>query len=45
MNGNLSPGNNKIAYNSRTQKCNNLISKTYTVNGTVHLISDNVKKV
>lgn len=44
VNENLSPINNKIAYNCRIQKCNNLIFRTYTVNGTVHLISDQKKK-
>ena len=37
INENLTPVNNKIAYNCRKLERNNLISKTYTVNGTVYL--------
>ena len=36
--------NNRIAYYCRKLKRQNLISKTYTVNGTVHLISNNIKR-
>ena len=43
VNENLTPNNNKIAYNCRKLKRQDLISKTYTVNGTVHLISSNIK--
>lgn len=35
--------NSKIAYNCRKRKRNNLISKTYTATGIVHLTSDNMK--
>ena len=38
--GDLTPINNTIAYYCRKLKHNSLISKTYTINGTVHLISD-----
>ena len=41
INENLTLINNKIDY--RKQMSNNLIFKTYTVIGTVHLISDNIK--
>ena len=41
---NLTPVNNRIAYYCRKLKRQNLISKTYTVNGTVHLISNNIKR-
>ena len=44
VNENFTPVNSKIVYNCRKLKRNNLISKTYTVNGTVHLISDKKKK-
>lgn len=44
VNENFTPVNSKIVYNCRKLKRNNLISKTYTVNGTVHLISDQKKK-
>ena len=44
VNENFTPVNSKIFYNCRKLKRNNLISKTYTVNGTVHLISDQKKK-
>ena len=40
---NLTPINNKVACNCRKLQRNNLISKTYTVNGTVHLKRDNIK--
>ena len=43
INENLTLINNKIDYNCRKQKRNNLIFKTYTVIGTVQLISDNIK--
>lgn len=43
VNENLTPVNNQIVYNCRKLKRNNLISKTYTVNGTVHLVSDKTK--
>ena len=36
--------NNKIAYNCRKLNRQNLISKTYTVNGMVYLISNNIKR-
>ena len=36
--------NNRIAYNCRKLKCQNFISKTYTVNGMVCLISNNIKR-
>ena len=41
---NLSPVNNRIAYNCRKLNCQNLISKKYTINGMVHLISNNIKR-
>ena len=41
---NLSPVNNRIAYNCRILNCQNLISKKYTINGMVHLISNNIKR-
>ena len=44
INENLTPVNNRIAYNCRKLKRQNLTSKTYTVNGTVHLISNNIKR-
>ena len=43
INENITPVNNKIADNCRKLKRNNSISKTYTVNGTVHLIIDKIK--
>ena len=44
VNKNLVPVNNRISYNCRKLKHQNLISKMYTVNGMVHLISNNIKK-
>ena len=44
INKNLTPVNNRIAYNCRKLKRQNLISKTYTVHGTVHLISNKIKR-
>ena len=44
INENLTPMNNRIAYNCRKLKRLNLISKTYTVNGMVYLISNNIKR-
>ena len=44
INKNLTPENNRIAYNCRKPKRQNLISKTYTVNGVVQLISNNIKR-
>ena len=44
INENLTPVNNRIAYNCRKLKRQNLISKTYTVNGMVYLISSNIKR-
>ena len=44
INENLTPVNNRIAYNCRKLKRQNLISKTYTVNGMVCLISNNIKR-
>ena len=44
INENLTPVNNRIAYNCKKLKRQNLISKTYTANGTVHLISNNIKR-
>ena len=44
INENLTPVNNRITYNCRKLKRQNLISKTYTVNGTVHVISNNIKR-
>ena len=44
INENLTPVNNRIAYNCRKHKRQSLISKTYTVNGTVYLISKNIKR-
>ena len=44
INENLTPVNNRIAYNCRKPKRQNLISKTYTVNGMVYLISSNIKR-
>ena len=40
----LTPVNNRIAYNCRKLKRQNLISKTYTINGIVYLISTNIKR-
>ena len=34
----------RIAYDCRKLKCQNLISKTYTTNGMVHLIGNNIKR-
>ena len=44
INENLIPGNKKIGYNCRKLKRQNLISKTYTVNGMADLISNNIKR-
>ena len=44
INENLIPGNKKIGYNCRKLKRQNLISKTYTVNGMADLISSNIKR-
>ena len=44
INKNLTPVNKRIAYNCRKLKCQNLISKMYTDNGMVHLISNNIKR-
>ena len=44
INENITPVDNRIAYNCRKLKHQNLISKTYTVNGMVYLISDNIKR-
>ena len=44
INENLATVNNRIAYNCRKHNRQNLISKTYTVNGVVHLISNNIKR-
>ena len=44
INENLTTMNNRIAYNCRKRHHQNLISKTYTVNGVVHLISNNIKR-
>ena len=44
INENLTPVNNKIAYNCRKLKRQNLILKTYTINGTVHIVSNNIKR-
>ena len=44
INENLTPVNNRIVYNCKKLKRQNLISKTYTVNGMVYLISNNVKR-
>ena len=35
--------NNRTACNYRKLKCQNLISKTYTINDMVHLISNHIK--
>ena len=43
INKNLTRVNNKVANNCRKLKSNNLISKTYTVNGEIHSISDNIR--
>ena len=43
INENLTPMNNRIACNCRKLKRQSLISKTYTLNGMVYLISHNVK--
>ena len=44
INENLTPVNNKIAYNCRKLNRQNLILKTYTINGTVHIVSNNIKR-
>ena len=44
LNENLTPVNNIIAYNCRKLKRQNFISKTYTINGMVYLISNNIKR-
>ena len=44
INENITPVNNRIAYNCRKLKLQNLISKTYTVNGMVYLITNNIKR-
>ena len=36
--------NNKIVYNCTKLKRQDLISKTYTVNGMIHLISNSIKR-
>ena len=43
INENITPINNKIACICRKQRRNNLISDKYTINGTAHLIIDNIK--
>ena len=43
INENLTPVNNGIAYYCWKVKRQNLVSKTDAVNGTVHLISNNIK--
>ena len=44
INENLTPVNNRIACYYRKRKRQNLISKTYTANGTIHVISNNIKR-
>ena len=44
INENLTPVKSRIACNCRKLKHQNLISKTYTVNGMIYLISNNVKR-
>ena len=44
INENSTPVSNRIAYNCRKLKHQNLISKTYTVNGMVHLSATTLKE-
>ena len=44
MNENLTLVCKRIAFNCRKLKQQNLISKTFTVNGMIHLISNNLKR-
>ena len=44
INENLTPVNSRIVYNCRKLKHQNLIFKTYTINGMVYLIRNNIKR-
>ena len=44
MNENLTLVCNRIAFNCRKLKRQNLIFKTFTVNGMIHLFSNNLKR-
>ena len=44
INENLTTVNKRIAHNCRKRKRQNCISKTYTVNGMVQLIRNNIKR-